>query len=59
MKTGALPLPKFGGAPAGAKTLAPNVPLNEAAKAFLPPAEKPSKRKFAFKPSAMTAFGKR
>jgi len=56
-KTGALPLPKFGAA-AGNKPKAANVPLTKASKEFMPPAKKPPKRKFAFKPNATTAYDK-
>jgi hypothetical protein len=53
-KTGPLPVPQFGGAGAGAKPLAPTVPLVKADKRFLP---RPPKRKHAFNRSA-TAFTK-
>jgi hypothetical protein len=55
-KTGALPIPKFGAAAAGAKPMAPNVPLNKAATQFMPPPKTPPKRKLAFR-KGVTAFG--
>ena len=50
-----LPIPKFGGAPAGAKPLAPTTPLIKAEKRYMPPAPRPRKQKRAFA-HGQTAF---
>jgi hypothetical protein len=55
-KAGSLPLPKFGGVAAGAKPLAPTVPLVKADKRFMP-AKKSPRKKLAFS-RGVTAFNK-
>jgi len=51
-------MPKYAGAAVGGKPKPPTVALNQVAKAFVPPAKKPPKRKFASKPGSATAYGK-
>jgi hypothetical protein len=56
-ETKLLLMPKYGGAAAGARPLAPTVPLIKADKRFMPSAKKPPKKKLAFS-RGVTAYNK-